>query len=508
MNACSKCALAGGLLLLLSMLPISLPVSLSARPTTMGQLAAINNKLTKTDVGYGAIEALYRPRYDRVLDANLTLEDDDIVFIAELPDGPRIYPQRVMVWHQVVNELVNGESVAITYSPTSGTLAVYDTRMGGFNLMLDVEGSLFDGNSILIDRNTGSLWLQELGMAFDGSLMGRGLPLLPCYWTTWGAAKRIYPNVPVLAPPPGRRPYGRDPYGEYRNPDSYYHNDDLAYPVQRQDRRFPPKTSMFCLEINEVGLVAVDVNYVRRNGAVNFFIGPKALLAVHDPALDVIRVFDRQIWSKPFLFRKEADGRLIDLTTKTEWDCATGVGLAGPLQGASMPQLYGIYSMWFAWASLNPETNFIPGPGEVSAHLLQTGEPRNVKPPLGFGGPTTPVPGPSSRHLPVTQPRGPQETPALPEAPAAAQPVAPQTSSGFVAPPTPEQSGLYETYPGMATGGLAVPEYSVSDPANPPVPRFTPPAAAGIKSSTNATRSSPGVESSFRGGGATTRESR
>lgn len=511
MNACSKCALAGSLFFLLSTLPVTLPDTVTARPTTMGQLSSINNKLTKTSVGYGAIEALYRPRYDRVMDANLTMEDDDIVFVADLPDGPRIYPQRIMVWHQVVNELINGESVAITYSPTSGTLAVYDTHMGGFNLMLDVEGSLFDGNSILIDRNTGSLWLQELGMAFDGSLMGRGLPLLPCYWTTWGAAKRMYPNVPVLGVPPGRRPYGRDPYGEYRNPDSYYHNDDLAYPVQRQDRRFPPKTSMFCLEINEVGLVAIDVNYVRRNGAVNFFIGPRALLAVHDPALDVIRVFDRQIWSKPFLFRKEAGGHLIDLTTKTVWDCATGVALSGPLQGASMPQLYGIYSMWFAWASLNPETNFIPGPGEVSGHLLQTGEPRNVQPPLGFGGPVTPVPGPSPRRgLPAAQPGGPKAIPPLaPQTtPQAGGETAPQQNGPTFAPaPTPEQSGLYETYPGMETGGLPVPEYDVPDPANPPLPRFAP-TTAGSRASTGASRSTPGAESSFRGGGTTSRENR
>ena len=73
MNACSKCALAGSLFFLLSTLPVTCPESVPARPTTMGQLASINNKLTKTDVGYGAIEALYRPRYDRVMDANLTL---------------------------------------------------------------------------------------------------------------------------------------------------------------------------------------------------------------------------------------------------------------------------------------------------------------------------------------------------------------------------------------------------------------------------------------------------
>ena len=48
MNACSKCALAGSLFFLLSTLPVTLPDTVSARPTTMGQLSSINNKLTKT----------------------------------------------------------------------------------------------------------------------------------------------------------------------------------------------------------------------------------------------------------------------------------------------------------------------------------------------------------------------------------------------------------------------------------------------------------------------------
>lgn len=349
------------------------PPPAQARPRSLQELAAIMGKLVETGVKYGAITSLYRPRYDRIQDANLSLSDDEIVFVVMLPGGARIYPQRIMVWHQIVNEVLNGKAFAITYCPTTGTFMAYDASMEGLNLIFDTEGRLYDGNSVIIDRNSGSLWLQETGMAFDGPLLGRGLPMVPVYWTVWGAAKRVFPKALVLAKPPSNKPYGRDPYGTYHRKGTYYDNDRLIYPVALQDRRFPVKTPMLCLEY-EGSLLAIDIGYVKKKGAVNFFVGPHALLAAYDPRLEVVRVFNRRIWAEPFLFVAK-NGRLMDLATRSLWDPATGVALEGNMKGASMPQFYGGYSMWFAWYSMNPETLAIPGPGEVPENLLSATPP-------------------------------------------------------------------------------------------------------------------------------------
>lgn len=366
-------ALAGLLGALLCLFWSLWPAPLAARPQNLQQLADITKKLTETNVSYGAIPSLYRPRYDRVQDADLSMSQNEVVFVVMLPNGPHLYPQRFMVWHQVVNELIDDMAYAVTYCPITGTLSAYNASMNGLNLIFDLEGRLYDGNSVLVDRNSGSLWLQETGMAFDGPLLGRGMPTIPVFWTTWGAARRVYPNAPVLAQPRGTRPYGRDPYGSYLKKGTYYDNDILAYPVQHMDRRFPRKTVMLCLEYGEF-LLAIDVAYVKKKGAVNFFLGPSALLAVHDPRLDVVRVFNRQIWAEPFLFVSQY-GRLTDLNTRSLWDPATGQALEGNMRGASMKQTFGSYSMWFAWYSLNPETFVIPGPGEVPADLLSLNPP-------------------------------------------------------------------------------------------------------------------------------------
>lgn len=357
-----------------------------ARPQSMEQLEEIVKYLLPVPLP-GPITSLYRPNYDTVGEAELKFSAREPMFIAMLPNGPHIYPQQYMLWHQVVNEVVDDRAFAITYCPVTGTLMAYDATLDGLNLIFDVEGHtttdgfygfLYDGNSVLMDRNTGSLWLQETGMAFDGRLLGRGMPTIPVFWTTWEHAKKVYPNGKVLAKPRGRRPYGRDPYGSYLRTDNYYDNDVLVYAPRRLDRRFPRKTPMLGLELDNL-LLALDIGYVKQRGAVNFFMGPTALLAVHDPALDVVRVYNRQIWQDPFLFIVEK-GRLIDLNTRSTWDPRTGRATGGNMKGASMKEYFGVYSMWFAWYSIHPETLYIPGPGEVPAKLLSTDAPGSDAP--------------------------------------------------------------------------------------------------------------------------------
>lgn len=347
-----------------------------ARPQNLEQLAEIVKELLPVPLP-GPIISLYRPNYDTVREAELKFSEREPVFVVLLPDGPHIYPQQYMLWHQVVNELVDDHAYAITYCPITGTLMAYDATMQDINLIFDVEGHvtqgsfygfLYDGNTVLMDRNTGSLWLQETGMAFEGPLLGRGMPTIPVFWTTWDYARRFYPNGKVLARPKGRRPYGRDPYGSYLREGTYYDNDEMLYAQKHFSRTFPRKTPMLGLEIDGL-LMAVDINYVKKAKAVNFFMGPTPLLAVHDPRLNVVRIYNRKIWADPFLFTVEKD-KLTDLETGSIWDPSTGKAIGGNMAGSAMKEYYGVYSMWFAWYNINPETLYIPGPGEVPAKML------------------------------------------------------------------------------------------------------------------------------------------
>ncbi len=340
-----------------------------AIPKSPEALARIADRILDTNVAYGGISSFYRPDYMTTMQADLKFNNEEPVFIVNFPNGPRIYPQSIMVWHQVVNEPIGNTSYAITYCPITGSLAAYQSTLDGTELRFDVEGKLYDGNTILIDRNTGSLWLQTIGMAFRGPLAGRGMPIVPVYWTKWGAAKTVFPDAPVLATPRGsRKAYGRDPYGNYLKKGTYYDNETLAFAVQYTDTRLPYKNPVLGIEYNGF-LLAVDIKYVKQHGAVNFFLGDSPLLAVHDTKLDVVRIFNRHVWEKPSLFIME-NGQLIDIGTHTTWNPATGQALKGNMVGATMQQYFGVYSMWFNWYNIHPETYLIPGPGEVPKNVL------------------------------------------------------------------------------------------------------------------------------------------
>ena len=345
-----------------------------ALPRTQTELREIFDNLTETAIKHGDIPALFNPPTMTVNDAANAFEDSDPMLLVAYPSGIRMYAQSILVWHEVVNETIKGRSYAVTYSPLSGSFAAYETKVDNMGLVFDAEGRLFNNNSVLIDRNTGSLWLQLPGICFDGPLMGRGLKQVPVMWTDWARARKAFPDAAVIGRPRGmQRTYGRDPYGSYHDRESYYHNEYVYYPLSNGlDIRMPPKTPIMGIEKDTLSF-AIGLEYVKEKGLVNFFLGPYPLLAVYDSHVGTVRVYDRTVWGEPALFRLE-NGKLVDIDSQTRWNM-DGVAVEGNLKGASLEPLFGIYAFWFAWAAFYPDTITIPGPTVVPDSALIKGKP-------------------------------------------------------------------------------------------------------------------------------------
>ena len=109
----------------------------------------------------------------------------------------------------------------------------------------------------------------------------------------------------------------------------------------------------------------------RSKKVVNFFLGPTPMLAVLDPRLNVVRVFDRTVWDSPVLFTEE-NGRLVDVDTRSTWSY-DGTALSGKLKDARLDEFFGMYAFWFAWAAFHPETLLVPGPSVVPDSALVKG---------------------------------------------------------------------------------------------------------------------------------------
>ncbi len=78
---------------------------------------------------------------------------------------------------------------------------VHDRRVGEKELTLGVSGKLIDGNLVMYDTETDSLWHQASGEAKDGELEGQQLAELPAEeWGVyrWGEWLELHPETLVL----------------------------------------------------------------------------------------------------------------------------------------------------------------------------------------------------------------------------------------------------------------------------------------------------------------------
>ena len=343
-------------------------------------LRLMSDNVIRTGMGRNAIAPLYRPALVRVSDAGLSMDDREPVFVVEYPNGTvRVYPQYIMVWHEVVNDVLPGtasgaggaagtgygqgaedssNSFTVTYSPLTGCLTAFRSMAGRYPTVFGNEGTLYNGNTILYDTATGSLWSQLLGVAIDGQMRGRRLERYPVYWCRWGGVKTRYPNAQVLSRATGhKRNYGRDPYGSYLRSGSYYDDSRLVYQVQPQNNRLPLKERILGLEIEGMyGALVVDA--VRQAKVLNQAMGLHRVVGMYDEELDRVRVFDRRLPDGTLLEFQVFEGKYTDKTTRSQWN-SDGECFYGRYRGTRLKPLLAMDAMWYAWYSFHPDTQVL-----------------------------------------------------------------------------------------------------------------------------------------------------
>jgi hypothetical protein len=153
-----------------------------------------------------------RDRADRAL----TLSERDPVISVEINGDARAYPLRIMMYHEIVNDVVGGAPVVVTYCPLCNTGLVFDRVIDGAPTEFGVSGKLRKSSLIMYDRRTESWWQQYTGEAIVGAMSGRKLERRVTRLESFKSFARRFPEGRVLIPnDPGAAPYGRNPYLSY-----------------------------------------------------------------------------------------------------------------------------------------------------------------------------------------------------------------------------------------------------------------------------------------------------
>lgn len=218
------------------------------------------------------------------------LSDDEPVFGLIRGGEIRAYPQQVLVHHEIVNDTVDGERIAITYCPLTGTVMGFTGLRDRPGLTFGTTGRLVNSNLLMYDRETDSEWPQALGVAVSGELYGQRLRTVPLLWSSWRAWRTAHPETQVLSTDTGAlRSYGEDPYGSYPDSSGYYSGGGPIFPVARTDDRFSPKEIVIGVRSGDRQL-AIRKELVRRQRSVTAEVGGTSVRAVWDAKLGTARV--------------------------------------------------------------------------------------------------------------------------------------------------------------------------------------------------------------------------
>jgi hypothetical protein len=285
--------------------------------------------------GKDGIPSIDRPVFGDAASADSYLRPDDIVFGVHHRGQARAYPQRIVVWHEIVNDRIAGDPLSLTYCPLTATALGFmrgDTELG-------VSGRLLNSNVVMYDRASDSQWSQIAGAAISGPAAGQRLTEVRVFWSTWANWRARHPDTQVLTRDTGAlRNYRRDPYGGYNPPRGYYADPQLMFPVMHQSPRYPAKHSILGFRTATTA-VAVDKRHLREQGVIQQSLAGEHFLIIDDPGLDT-----------GWVFRAEQPAQIDRRAIRFAADGPQAPGLD------ALEPVNAFEAMWFAWYAFYPQT--------------------------------------------------------------------------------------------------------------------------------------------------------
>jgi hypothetical protein len=248
------------------------------------------------------IPAVDEPHFQSIAQADSRLEPQEPVILFQSGGDARAYPLQILVWHEIVNDVVAGEPVLITFCPLCNT-----------------------------------------AIAFARTVNGRVLD--------FGTTGHI-------------RPYGQNPYVGYddinNTPFAYWGTatpDRLAPMARVLSLDLGGEVVAFAYDTLETERA---INDVVGGEAVVVFWAPGTASALDNVALAAGRdmgtaaAYSRKVNGRVLKFTFDGSA-LVDQDTGTRWDIL-GQAIEGELAGEHLTPLVAINHFWFSWVAFKPET--------------------------------------------------------------------------------------------------------------------------------------------------------
>jgi hypothetical protein len=300
------------------------------------------------------------------------LTPNEPVVVCEYDDQVRVFPIRILLYHEIVNlcwETDAGPKYSfLTYCPLVDAAVhfvhpyeCYRTKGQTFG----VSGALFNGNLVMYDRTGTSRggardWYVQL---YGGGVFGTCTEVEPqITHMSWAMVRRLYPEAELLSEDTGIVP--AEGYEFFDHVYSYHWRvGDFWFPLDLDDNR-------------GIGLMKTVFGVVTPDGTKAYWtqgtdyvqnetLGSHDVVVWNDSKFKCSAAFEPLVDGQKLTFSflgRESHGLplYVDDETGSYWTF-DGIAVEGPLAGKRLPKAYGFRVFWFAWAALYPETEiFVP----------------------------------------------------------------------------------------------------------------------------------------------------
>jgi len=272
-------------------------------------------KVKKEDLLQGCadidcIPSIDDPEFESIEQATW-LKENDRVFAIDYKGTQRAYPQRILNWHEIVNDTISGDPIIITFCPLCGSALAFERKVNGIITEFGVSGKLHNSDLVMYDRYEGNLWQQITGEGIVGPAARREEKLkhVPIITTAWGEWKKEHPDTQVLSRETGHdRNYDQYPYGTYEQ------DDELYFGVKGLNKQLQIKTVVYGIELDGKSK------------------------AYPESAFDKEQIIEDTVGDIPVRFERKESGEIKVLNVQTS------------------ENIIPIRLFWFAWAAFHPDT--------------------------------------------------------------------------------------------------------------------------------------------------------
>ncbi|PCJ21286.1 MAG: hypothetical protein COB02_01500 [Candidatus Cloacimonadota bacterium] len=192
--------------------------------------------------GKDGIPSIDNPKFISVKESELKKFSKEPLIVLNYNHEIKAYPLRILMWHEIVNDVIGGKSTIITFCPLCNAGIVFDTHFEGKNHHFGVSGMLRNSDMVYYDDESQSLWQQFTGEGLVGKYTGQKLKQIPSMLLSYEKLVKKHPNALVLSSDTGfEKEYGKNPYVLYDEKEPFFE----IFPIDSKDKKLSRVVGFF-----------------------------------------------------------------------------------------------------------------------------------------------------------------------------------------------------------------------------------------------------------------------